>query len=142
MMITTAHRLAAPMLLAMLAASPACADIAVIVSAKSAVSAMNKHEVAALYLGQTKTFPGGEVAITSIVASGATRDEFLAKVLEKTDAQTRATWSRLTFTGTGSAPRELKNSAETKQLIANNPNMIGIVDKAAVDATVRVVYEP
>lgn len=63
-------------------------------------------------------------------------------MLEKTDSQARATWSRLVFTGTGNAPKELKDAAETKQLVANNPNIVGVIDKASLDASVKVIFAP
>ena len=63
-------------------------------------------------------------------------------MLDKTDAQARATWARLSFTGTGNAPKELKDAGETKQLVANNPNIIGVIDKASVDGSVKVIFAP
>jgi ABC-type phosphate transport system substrate-binding protein len=126
-----------------LIASASWADVAVVVGAKSPVGNLTKEQVTALYLGKIKAFPGGGgTALTSVIGSGPTHDEFLANVLEKTDAQARATWSRLVFTGTGNAPKELKDSAETKQLLANNPNLIGVIDKGAVDSSVKVVFTP
>lgn len=118
------------------------AEVVVVAGAKSPVSTLTKEQVAQIYLGKVKAFPGGGAAVTSITGSGPVRDEFLASVLEKTDSQARATWSRLVFTGTGNAPKELKDVAETKQLVANNPNIIGVIDKASVDTTVKVVFAP
>jgi len=140
---TSIHtKVRAAVVMSTLIASASWADVAIVVGAKSPVGNLTKEQVTALYLGKAKAFPGGGTALTSIIGSGPTHDEFLANVLEKTDAQARATWSRLVFTGTGNAPKELKDSAETKQLLANNPNLIGVIDKGAVDSSVKVVFAP
>jgi ABC-type phosphate transport system substrate-binding protein len=118
------------------------ADVVVVVGSKSPVGTLSRDDVRQIYLGKAKAFPSGGTAITSITGSGPSRDEFLSNVLEKTDSQARATWSRLVFTGTGNAPKELKDSAEIKQLVANNPSIIGVIDKATVDGTVKVVFAP
>lgn len=118
------------------------AEVIVVAGAKSPVGTLTKEQVAQIYLGKVKSYPGGGAAVTAITGSGAIRDEFLSSVLEKTDSQARATWSRLVFTGTGNAPKELKDAAETKQLVANNPNIVGVIDKASLDASVKVIFAP
>lgn len=118
------------------------ADVVVVAGSKSPVSTLTKEQVAQIYLGKVKSYPSGGAAITSLISSGPVRDEFLNNVLEKSESQARAVWSRLIFTGSGSGPKELKDASETKQLVANNPNIIGVIDKASVDASVKVVYAP
>lgn len=142
-MTTSIHtKVRAAVVMSTLIASASWADVAVVVGAKSPVSALTKDQVSQIYLGKVKAFPGGGTAITSITGSGPIRDEFLSNVLNKTDAQARATWARLSFTGTGNAPKELKDAGETKQLVANNPNIIGVIDKASVDGSVKVIFAP
>lgn len=118
------------------------AEVVVVASSKSPVGTLTKEQVSQIYLGKMKSYPTGGAAVTSILASGPARDEFLNNVLEKTESQARAVWSRLVFTGTGSAPKELKDAGETKQLVANNPNIIGVIDKASVDGSIKVVFAP
>ena len=121
----------------------AYADVVVVVGAKSNVNSLTKTQISELYLGKVKDFPnGGGLALTTILGNGALKDEFFEKVLGKTDSQARSVWARLTFTGVGTAPKEVSDSAEVKKLVANNPNVIGFIDKAAVDAQVKVVYSP
>lgn len=122
--------------------STVCAEVVVVVGAKSPVNTLTKAQVSELYLGKAKDFPTGGAALTTMIAAGALKDEFLDKVLGKTDAQARSVWARLTFTGAGSAPKELGNSEEVKKLANSNPNVIGFIDKAAVDGQVKVIYAP
>ncbi|MBI5925150.1 MAG: phosphate ABC transporter substrate-binding protein [Aquabacterium sp.] len=118
------------------------ADVVVVASAKSDVSTLTQKQVTDLFLGKIRAFPNGNPAITAIIESGPLRDEFLSMVLDKTDSQARSTWSRLVFTGTGNAPKEVKDSTETKKLIAHNPNIVGVIDKSALDASVKVIFAP
>lgn len=116
------------------------ADVVVVVGAKSNVGELTQSQVSDLYLGRTKRFPSGGIALPTVVGNGSLKDEFFEKVLGKTDSQTRSVWARLTFTGGGTVPKEVSDSNEVKKLATNNPNVIGFIDKSAVDAQVKVVY--
>lgn len=122
--------------------SYAQAENVVVVSAKSALSTLSKEQVADIYLGNVKEFPGGGLALPLLPSSGGTRTEFFEKVLGKNEAQAKAIWSRLVFSGKGSAPRDVPDSAETIKLIAANPSCIGVIEKSAVNASVKVVFTP
>lgn len=122
--------------------SLAQAENVIVVSSKSSVSTLSKEQVADLYLGNTKEFPGGGQALPLLPSSGGTRTEFFDKVLGKNEAQAKAIWSRLVFSGKGSAPRDVADSAETIKLIAANPNCIGVIEKSAVNSSVKVVFTP
>ncbi|MBR7799660.1 hypothetical protein KDM90_06585 [Undibacterium sp. FT137W] len=114
----------------------------VVVSAKSSVGSMTKDQVADIYLGNSKEFPGGGQALPLLPSSGGARVEFFEKVLGKNEAQAKAIWSRLVFSGKGSAPREVADSSETVKLISANPNCIGVIEKSAVNSSVKVVFTP
>ena len=126
-----------------LSANLAWADVAVVVSAKSGAGAMNKQQVSDLFLGKASAFPDGKQAVPVDQAeSSAFRDEFHSKVTGKSGAQLKSFWSKQVFSGKGTPPKEVANSAEVKKLVADNPNMIGYIDKAAVDGSVKVVFAP
>lgn len=118
----------------------ALAEVAVVVSAKSGVNALTPDQAADIFLGRANSFPGGENAVPLDQAeSSAVRDEFYSKATGKTAAQLKAFWSKQIFSGKGRPPKEVADSASVKQLIASNPNMVGYIDKGAVDASVKVV---
>lgn len=124
----------------MASAQLAQAEHVIVVSAKSSVGNLSKDQIADIYLGNSKEFPGGGQALPLLLGSGAVRTEFFDKVLGKNEAQAKAIWSRLVFSGKGSAPREVGDAAEVLKLIAANPNCIGIMEKSAVNSSVKVVY--
>ena len=116
-------------------ATPAMAEVVVVVSAKAAESTMTKEQVAQFFLGKS-------TAMTPIDQSESSpiRAEFYKKVAEKDAAQAKALWSKLVFTGKATMPKEVGDNAGVKAALAANPKAIGYIDKSAVDATVKVVY--
>jgi len=127
-------------LLLSLPVSGAGAGVAVVVSAKSAVTHLTPQQVSDIYLGKVDAFPGGGSATPIDQSEGrAIRDEFYATVLNKSAAQVAAYWAKVIFTGEGTPPRTLGNSAAVKQAVAGDPNAIGYIDDAAVDGSVRIV---
>ncbi len=117
----------------------AFAEVAVIVNPANG-DTITKDDIASLYLAKTKTFPGGKNAIPLDRPEGSpTRVEFVSKVIDKDEAQMKSYWSRLIFTGKGVPPKVVESDAEVKDMVARNPDVIGFIDAAAADATVKVV---
>jgi ABC-type phosphate transport system substrate-binding protein len=126
----------------LLGAAVAKADSVVVVSAKSSVGNLTSDQVGQLFLGKAASFPNGEAAVPIDQADGTVKDVFYSKVTGKDSAQLRAYWSQLIFTGKAKPPKSVADSSEVKKLISANPNMIGYIDKGAVDASVKVVFAP
>ncbi|PTT89431.1 phosphate ABC transporter substrate-binding protein [Pelomonas sp. HMWF004] len=103
---------------------------------------VSAEELAAIFLGAAKSYPNGERAIPLDLKPGSEPyGVFYQKVAGRTEAQMKAHWSRLMFTGKGQPPQEAGDSAAMKKLVAANPNMLGYVEASLVDASVRVVAE-
>jgi ABC-type phosphate transport system substrate-binding protein len=116
------------------------ADLVVIVSAKSPVNALRPEQVADIFLAQTGRFPGGEQAVALDLPVGSPlRNDFYTAVAAKSPAMMKAYWTKMVFTGRGQPPRELASSAAVRRMVADNPAMIGYIDRAALDASVKVV---
>ena len=114
---------------------PANADVVVIVSAKSTASTMTADQIAEIYLGKSsgmKPVEGREAPI---------RSQFYTKVAGKDEAQVKAIWSKLIFTGKATPPKQLATGAEVVKAVASNSDSLGYVDRSAVDPSVKVVYE-
>lgn len=129
-------------LLITIASSMSFAETSVIVSASNPNSTMDQATVSKIFLGKAKSFPDGSQALPVDQDTGSkTREAFNSTVLSKSDSQLKSYWSRLIFTGKGTPPKQSGTDAEIKALVANNPNIIGYVDSAAVDGTVKVVHK-
>ena len=135
-----ARPLLAAFLLALLAPGAGAAELVVIVSAKSPVGALRADQVADIFLGQVGHFPdGGEAVALDQSVGSPQRDEFYAKVTAKTPALVKAYWTKMIFTGRGQPPREAPSSAAIRKLVADNPALIGYIDRSALDASVKPV---
>ena len=118
------------------------AEVAVIVSASNGNAAIDQETIARVFLGKSKNFPDGSQAVpVDQNAGSASREAFNSTVLGKSASQLKAYWSRLIFTGKGTPPKESGDDAAVKNLVANNPNLIGYVDSSVVDGSVKVVHK-
>lgn len=117
------------------------ADVVAVVSAKNPITALDKSQVADIFLGKASRFPNGVQAMPIDQAEGlAVRDEFYGKVVGKTAAQIKAYWSKIIFTGRGQPPPSVSNDIDMKKRISENPAAIGYIDRSLVDDSVRVVF--
>lgn len=120
--------------------SAGAADLVVIVSARAPVTALRADQVADIFLSESNRFPdGGEATPVDQQVGTVLRDEFYEKVARRSPALMRAYWTKMIFTGRGQPPREVPGNAGVKKLVADNPGMIGYIDRSELDPTVRAV---
>ena len=67
------------------------------------------------------------------------REQFYSRFAGKSQAQLKAHWSKIIFTGRGQPPRQVAGGAEARRAIADNPSAIGYLDPRQVDSSVRVL---
>lgn len=113
----------------------ALAQVAV-VGAKSPTGAMSKEQVADAFMGKA-----AGIEPVDQVENNPIREDFYSKVIGKSASQMKSYWAKLSFTGKGTPPKELTSSAEIKKALDGNPKAIGYIEKSAVDAGVKVVFE-
>jgi ABC-type phosphate transport system substrate-binding protein len=118
----------------------ASAELVVIVSSRNPNPVLNAEQVSAIFLGQTGSFPDGAAAVAIDQGLGAAqRDLFYRQLTGKTPALLKAHWSKMVFTGRGQPPREAASDAAVRRMVADNPSMIGYIERAALDPSVRPV---
>lgn len=116
--------------------------VVIVAKESKAPPKLGPDELSAIFLGASKTFSNGERAVPLDQKSGTEPyGAFYQKVAGRTEAQMKAHWSRIMFTGKGQPPQEAGDGAAVKKLVAANPNMLGYVEASLVDAGVRVVAE-
>jgi ABC-type phosphate transport system substrate-binding protein len=122
------------------AINAAMADVVAVVSSKSAITTMTKSQIADIFFGKTVRLSNGVQPVPIDQAEGSVaRNEFYLKVADKSAAHMKGYWSRIIFTGRGQPPQEVRDSAEMKKRISDNPAAIGYIDLEMVDGTVRTV---
>jgi ABC-type phosphate transport system substrate-binding protein len=103
---------------------------------------LSAQDITRIFLGKKKSFPDGSEAIPIDQSEGsATRTAFVTTILKKNGQQIKAYWAQLLFTGKGTPPKDVGNSAGVKKLISENPALIGYIDSGDVDGSVKVVHE-
>ena len=114
----------------------ALAEISVIVNPRSGVSSLSSSEVKALYLGKSKNLKPFDQPKGSKI-----RQEFMDKVVGKSERQFNAYWSKKIFSGKGTPPKTLSGNTAVRSRVASSYNAIGFIDSKVVDSSVRVVYK-
>lgn len=116
------------------------AEVVVVVSARSPLTELSSTELHDIYLGRQHRLSSGD-PLTPIDQREGTpaREEFYARFLGRSNAQMKAHWSKLIFTGRGHPPRTAANDRAAAELIASAPDAIGYVDRSLVDERLRVV---
>jgi len=115
------------------------AEVSVIVHPENA-SSFDKRTLKKIFLGKSKSFDNGRVAILlSPSQEDPVREDFNKKVLNKSSNQVNAYWSKMIFTGKGVPPQEMASASEIISAIAANKDAISYIDSTAVTSAVKVV---
>jgi len=137
--------LALVMILATLATGVAGADhsaeLVVIVNPESGVVRLTREEVIDIFLGRYRKFPSGRAALPIDVESSKERTNFYQLLVKKSPAEISSYWARLVFSGQKSPPFQVADVKTAVELVQGNPNAIAYVDRASVNAHVKVVLE-
>lgn len=116
------------------------AEVVVIVNPANKNATLASEDIKRLFLGKTKSFPNGDTATPVDQTEGSdARARFYNGIVGKSEAQLKAYWSQLIFSGKGTPPKVLGKDSETKDWVAKNVNAIGYVDKSVVDGAVKIV---
>lgn len=116
------------------AALASATELVVIVNTANPATAMTATQASQFFLGKSAMFTPVDLPENSPV-----RAEFYKKVADKDLSEVKTIWSKLVFTGKGTAPKEMHNNADVKKAVAASVNGIGYIERSAVDSTVKVV---
>lgn len=115
-------------------------ELWVIVNSKNPISAMDKAEVSALYLGRYQAYRDGSFALPfDQLAYGDVRATFYQLLTGKSEVYINAYWARILFTGRAMPPRQLENDSAVLDIVQKNPSAIGYVSAGTKLAGVKVV---
>ena len=116
--------------------------IVVIVNPQSGVEKLSKDEIIDIFLGRYRKLPGGRVALPIDVSEASPdRARFYQLLVKKTPTEMSSYWARLVFSGQTSPPFQVPDTKTALELVHSSPNAIAYVDRAAVTANVKVVFE-
>jgi ABC-type phosphate transport system substrate-binding protein len=116
--------------------------IVVIVNPASGIERLTRDEVIDIFLGRYRKLPSGRAALPIDVAeSSAERARFYQLLVKRSPSEMSSYWARLVFSGQTSPPFQVSDAQTAVELVQSNPNAIAYVDRAAVNAHVKVVLE-
>jgi len=128
--------------LASLFSASTYAELVVIVAPSTNIDSISSEQLQRLYLNKANRFPNGIRLIPVDQKTGSPqRLEFTEKALGKTAAELSSYWSRRMFSGKGQPPREYRDSTEVLQQVAGTEGMIGYIDAASADDSVKVILQ-
>lgn len=115
------------------------ADVVVIVHPDN-TSTFDEKTIKKIFLGKTKAFNNGRVAILlSPKSESPARHSFNKLALGKTEGQVNAYWSKMMFTGKGVPPQEMGSANEIISAVAANRDAISFIDASAATGAVKIV---
>lgn len=124
----------------LLGAACAQAELAIIAHPGNPLNSIEQSEVERIFLGRSRSFPGGGTVKPVDQAPGnAMREKFFASVLNMTEAQVTGYWSRRMFSGKGTPPDTLADDLAVKARVASDPASLGYVREDVVDSSVKVL---
>lgn len=116
--------------------------LVVIVNPSIGVQHLTRREALDIFLGRYRTFPSGASALPiDLDINSVERRQFYLRLAQKDSADMSSYWARLTFSGKISPPFAVADARMAVDIVANNPNAIAYVDRAAVDKRVRIALE-
>lgn len=123
-----------------LASLTAKAELVVIVNPGNS-EVLDKSAVANIFLGKSKSFPSGVKVVPVMVDynSAVDLEDLLSKIVSKSTSQFRAYWAKMSFSGMSSPPQTFKTSQEIVEIVARNPDIIGLADASAAKGKVKVL---
>jgi ABC-type phosphate transport system substrate-binding protein len=129
-------------LMALLGASGAGADVVVIASAKSGIEHLTRDDAINIFLGRYRTLSSGIAAApVDQPASSSLRAEFYRKLVNKDIAEINAYWARLYFSGKTSPPVQAATPAEVLTHVLGTPGGIGYAERSQVDTRLKILLE-
>lgn len=116
------------------------AELVIIANAESGITAVAAEDIAQVFLGKRNNLNGKDVVAIDQGEGQAIRALFYEKVVNKTESQLNAYWSRLIFTGKGMPPDQVFSDLDVIDRVAEDPELIGYVDSTSIgDDNVRVI---
>lgn len=113
------------------------AELVVVANPDVKINSLTQTEITRIFLGQAGVYPDGSAA-TPLDVNGDFRNSFYTYVLKKPPTQIEKYWARMIFTGKAQPPREVRMQ-EMKAVLADTKGGISYMDKALVDASVKVI---
>lgn len=107
------------------------AEVVVITNTQNSVDQASREEITNIFMGRYRRWPNGAVAVPfDLESDSPIRKSFYRQLVDKSQEEINAYWTRLVFAGRTTPPPEARNQGELLEKIANHPHAIGYIDRA------------
>lgn len=121
------------------AAVSVAADWAVVTSPSSPVASISKSDLKRVFTGKKRDVSGAKVVPFMLSDANPAAQSFLKDVLGMTPEEYKKYWIDAQVKGEGTAPATQKTSASAILVSADIPGALAVVEKSAVNASVKEV---
>lgn len=129
------------LLLIMLAAQAVQAEPVLVVHPQSPIEKITHEDLVNVYMGRYRRLPNGIVCQPIDQGSGPSMADFYKRLVNKSLYEINAYWARQFFSGKNSPPASVGSAKELEQMLQDNPNAIGYLDRKEVSNRMRIVFE-
>jgi len=123
----------------LLAAVSFAGDWAVVTSPSSPIAAISKADLKRVFTGKKSNLSGVKVVPFMLAESNPAAVSFLQEVLGMSPEEYKKFWMDAQVKGDGTAPALQKTSATAILVSADLPGAVAVVDKSAINATVKTI---
>jgi len=113
-------------------------DFAVISSAQNTNTSISKQNAINIFMGRFRQFPNGEKATP--IDNKSVADAFYKALVNKSPAQLKAYWARLTFSGRTLPPKKLTTTEQVINAVALEKQAISYIPANKVTTNVNVLF--
>tara|TARA_R110001592_G_scaffold177066_1_gene417194 strand:- start:857 stop:1285 length:429 start_codon:yes stop_codon:yes gene_type:complete len=118
------------------------ADIVLVANRDSGIERLSQSDVVNIYLGRYRRLATGSTAAPlDLSENTGSKATFYRQLVDKNLAEINAYWSRLVFSGKTRPPQQVENAQEALKVLAENPNALAYMDRAAINSQVVIVFE-
>lgn len=111
-----------------------------VVSHKSPIESLSKHDVKRIFLNKTKVYPGGVYVEAVEGVPNKIKEKFYKTVTHKSKSQLRSYWAKQVFTGKGKPPKQVKQE-QLLSYLERNKNAISYIQDYQLTKRLKVIYK-
>jgi len=113
-----------------------CRAEGIVVIAHKSAAPLTRQQITEIYLGHR-----GVLRPLDLPMASPLHERFYRALTGHDMAWVRSNWASVVFTGRGKAPQTLESAEAVKRAVAADANLIGYIEKSALDPRVQVLLE-
>jgi ABC-type phosphate transport system substrate-binding protein len=112
--------------------------LVIVMNVNTDIQSMDAVQIRNLFTGKSRRMPNGKRAALASFAPEASF--FNARMLQMSDAEVQAAWSRLRFSGRAPPPRTFDTAKQVVEYVARTPNALAYLPASVARQNVSVIY--